>query len=151
MKTLKCDLCEVTADGETFEDWMTALRPHYMEAPGKIVEPYEPNVTALLNPEKLKWRHLVESGTPVPTPWPKDAYEEHSLAYQERRTAMREENVAESEMNKLFSDNQNIVEKMFADAPYSTVVGADVMNDPKQGKEEMEKWMADNRVRFDAA
>ncbi len=31
MKTLKCDLCEVTADGETYEDWMTALRPHYME------------------------------------------------------------------------------------------------------------------------
>ena len=32
MKTLKCDLCEVTADGETFEDWMTALRPHYTDA-----------------------------------------------------------------------------------------------------------------------
>ena len=32
MKTLKCDLCEVTADGETFDDWMQALRPHYVEA-----------------------------------------------------------------------------------------------------------------------
>ena len=29
MKTLKCDLCEVTAEGETFEDWMQALHPHY--------------------------------------------------------------------------------------------------------------------------
>ena len=26
MKTLKCDLCDVTAEGETFEDWMNAPR-----------------------------------------------------------------------------------------------------------------------------
>ena len=32
MKTLKCDLCEVTAEGETFEEWMKALHPHYTEA-----------------------------------------------------------------------------------------------------------------------
>ena len=37
MKTLKCDLCEVTADGETFEDWMKALRPHYMEAHSDVM------------------------------------------------------------------------------------------------------------------
>ena len=32
MKTLKCDLCDHEAQGETFEDWMEALKPHYMEA-----------------------------------------------------------------------------------------------------------------------
>ena len=32
MKTLKCDLCEVTAEGETFEAWMAALMPHYKVA-----------------------------------------------------------------------------------------------------------------------
>ncbi|MBA3733184.1 hypothetical protein H0W91_02280 [Patescibacteria group bacterium] len=32
MKTLKCDLCEVTAKGENFEEWMRALQPHYKEA-----------------------------------------------------------------------------------------------------------------------
>ena len=37
MKTLKCDLCEVTAEGETFEEWMTALRPHYMEAHADVM------------------------------------------------------------------------------------------------------------------
>lgn len=26
MKTLKCDLCEGTAQGETFEEWMRALQ-----------------------------------------------------------------------------------------------------------------------------
>lgn len=61
MKTLKCDLCEVAAQGETFEEWMMALQPHYMEA------------------------------------------------------------------------------------------HADVMQDPKNGKAEMEKWMGENRVRFEAA
>ena len=88
-------------------------------APDKIVEPYEPNVTALLDPENLKWRHLVTSGTPVPTPWPKDEYEKHSLAYQARRADMRKENVPESAMNKLFRDNQRIVEGMFSAAEYN--------------------------------
>jgi hypothetical protein len=37
MKTLKCDLCEVTAEGETFEEWMSALRPHYMEAHADVM------------------------------------------------------------------------------------------------------------------
>ena len=37
MKTVKCDLCEVTANGETFEEWMTALRPHYMEAHADVM------------------------------------------------------------------------------------------------------------------
>lgn len=61
MKTLACDLCDVTAEGETFEAWMEALQPHYMQ------------------------------------------------------------------------------------------MHADVMNDPSKGKEDMEKWMRENKSRFDAA
>lgn len=94
------------------------------EMPAEIIEPYEPNVTALLDPENVKWKHLVESDTPLPTPWPKEQYEEHSLAYQARRANMRAENVAEAQMNKLFIDNQHIVEGMFSEAPYATAVGA---------------------------
>ena len=94
------------------------------ETPTEIVEPYEPNVTALLDPENLKWKHLVESNTPLPTPWPKDEYETHSLAYQARRANMRKENVAESEMNRLFGDNQEIVEGMFSKAEHRDHIGA---------------------------
>jgi hypothetical protein len=94
------------------------------EAPGTIVEPFEPNVTALLDPANLKWRHLVAKDTPLPTPWPKEAYEEHSLAYQARRANMRAENVAEAEMNRLFMDNQRFVEDLFAGAQYSKSPGA---------------------------
>lgn len=32
MKTLKCDLCDHEAQGETFDAWMEAIKPHYAEA-----------------------------------------------------------------------------------------------------------------------
>ncbi len=38
MKTLTCDLCTVTAQGETFEDWMEALKPHYMTAHADVMQ-----------------------------------------------------------------------------------------------------------------
>ena len=94
------------------------------EAPETIVEPYEPNVTALQDPDNLKWRHLVNADTLVPTPWPKDKYEEHSLAYQERRAKMREENVPEAEMNALFRANQEFTEMLFSKAPQRDSIGA---------------------------
>ena len=43
MKTVKCDLCDVTASGETFEEWMKALYPHYQSAHPEIVN--DPNKT----------------------------------------------------------------------------------------------------------
>jgi len=94
------------------------------ESPSSIVEPYEPNVTALLDPADLKWRHLVGDDVPLPTPWPKNAFETHSLAYQARRQALREDDAPESRMNALFRENQRIVEALFAEAPRTDVVGA---------------------------
>lgn len=94
------------------------------ETSGEIIEPYEPNVTALLDPENLKWQHLVKEDTPLPTPWPKEAYDEHSLATQKVRAQMRANNVSEAEMNELFRTNQDVVEEMFSAAPNRDVVGA---------------------------
>ena len=37
MKTLKCDLCEATAEGETFDAWMKALMPHYTKAHADVI------------------------------------------------------------------------------------------------------------------
>ena len=89
-----------------------------------LIEPYRPNVTALLDKDKLKWRELVLEGTPLPTPWPKEAYEEHSIEYQEIRGKMREENVPESEMNALFDSTKEFVENMFSKAPTRSLIGA---------------------------
>ncbi|MEM7430933.1 MAG: hypothetical protein AAF351_03220 [Pseudomonadota bacterium] len=37
MTALSCDLCDHIAEGETFEDWMIALRPHYMESHADVM------------------------------------------------------------------------------------------------------------------
>ena len=94
------------------------------EAPDVITEPYEPNVTALLDPDNLKWKHLVANSTPLPTPWPKEAYEAHSIAAQVKRAQMRADNVPESEMNELFRDNQAFSEDLFAGNEYRDAIGA---------------------------
>jgi hypothetical protein len=49
------------------------------------VEPRAPNITALLDPDALKWRHLVIESTPLPTPWPKAEYDRRDLPYQKER------------------------------------------------------------------
>ncbi|TNF80492.1 MAG: hypothetical protein EP301_13280 [Gammaproteobacteria bacterium] len=41
MKAVKCDLCDHVAEGETFEDWMKALAPHYAEAHADVMS--DPN------------------------------------------------------------------------------------------------------------
>jgi len=38
MKTMKCDLCDHEAQGETFDEWMEALKPHYMEAHAEVMK-----------------------------------------------------------------------------------------------------------------
>lgn len=37
MKTLKCDLCDFEAKGETFGEWMNTLKPHYAEAHAEVM------------------------------------------------------------------------------------------------------------------
>jgi hypothetical protein len=37
MKTLKCDLCDHEAEGETFEEWMNALKPHYADTHAEVM------------------------------------------------------------------------------------------------------------------
>jgi hypothetical protein len=53
-------------------------------------EPEEANITALLDPEKLKWRDLVDPGTELPTPWEKEAYDREDAAYQDERKLLNE-------------------------------------------------------------
>jgi hypothetical protein len=88
------------------------------------VEPWEPNVTALLDPEALKWRELVEPGTPIPTPWEQEAFDEVSLAYQEKRQAMREAGAGEEEMEALFAEIKAVTEPMLKAEEHHGRVGA---------------------------
>ncbi|MEI7811698.1 MAG: M64 family metallopeptidase [Ignavibacteria bacterium] len=57
----------------------------YNEFYPKGVEPVEPNITALLNPDGLKWKSLITQGIELPTPWEKEVYDSTDLAYQKIR------------------------------------------------------------------
>jgi hypothetical protein len=93
-------------------------------APQAIIEPWEPNITALLDQDRLKWRHLVADGTPLPTPWAKAALEAYQLDVQARRKQIRADRRPESEMDALFREEQAHVTRMFARDRYRSVVGA---------------------------
>ncbi len=73
-----------------------------------VVEPWEPNVTALLKKDELKWRDLVAHSTPVPTPWPKEEFEARQRDFQARRKQIRAERRPESEMSALFREEQGL-------------------------------------------
>jgi len=87
-------------------------------------EPWEPNLTALHDPAHLKWKDLVESDTPLPTPWDKEAFEKQSRAYQERRRKLRASSAAEEEMEKLFREVEAAETRLLAGMKYSGRIGA---------------------------
>ena len=57
--------------GDEYYSSSTAYNDFY--SPG--IEPWEPNVTALVDPSKVKWADLVSQGVTVPTPWAKARYD----------------------------------------------------------------------------
>lgn len=94
----------------------------YAAAPAARVEPWEPNVTALLEPERLKWK--TSPATPLPTPWPKAEFETFQRENQARRAKLRADRRPESEMSALFSAEQRHTEKLFAGQPQEAAIGA---------------------------
>jgi len=87
------------------------------------VEPWEPNATAFMDPRALKWRDLVEPGTPVPTRWPKEEFERYTKDVQQRRRAIRAANRPESEMDALFREEQTHDTALLNSGPYAGKVG----------------------------
>ncbi len=105
------------------------------------VEPWEPNVTALLpqrGPDRpvprgndelsersiLKWADIVLPNTPIPTPWAKDLFESYSREIQKRRSQLRKDQRPESEMEALFHEELQHESQMFAGEKYTGKVGA---------------------------
>ncbi len=88
------------------------------------VEPWEPNVTALLDPSQLKWKDLVTPGTPIPTPWPTEEFETYTKAIQQRRRAIRAANRPEAEMDALFLEEEKRDTALLNEGPHAHVVGA---------------------------
>lgn len=85
-------------------------------------EPWEPNITA--SGTRPKWMELVTAGTPLPTPWDKEAFETHAREYQKERAKLREANVPESQMDELFRRDLEWNTKFLGSQKYAGRVGA---------------------------
>ena len=92
--------------------------------PGTRTEPWEPNVTALLDPANLKWKDLVEKGTPVPTPWNKDEFDRFERGIQQQRKELRAAGKPEAEMEELFRKEREKEDAMFGSEKFAGKVGA---------------------------
>lgn len=113
-----------------FGHHFAALADEYYTSPVAYVsgeerpEPWEPNVTALREPARLKWKRHVRAETPLPTPWPKAEFEAYQRDNQARRVELRKQNRPESEMSALFEAERRFTDQLVSRAPYRDAIGA---------------------------
>jgi len=88
------------------------------------IEPWEPNVTVLLDPTNLKWKDLIAPGTPIPTPWRKESFEAYEKQIQTQRRQIRAQNQPEAEMDSLFREEKRKEDALLASERYAGRVGA---------------------------
>lgn len=96
----------------------------YETGAADLPEPWEMNVTALKDPSRLKWKELVQSGTPLPTPWSKEAFEKTSREYQGRRKALLAAGKPPAAIDELFREQQKTEAAFFAKEAHAGKVGA---------------------------
>ncbi|MGD0617799.1 MAG: IgA Peptidase M64 [Bryobacteraceae bacterium] len=85
-------------------------------------EPWEPNATA--DPHAAKWKDLIETGTPLPTPWAKEEFEADEKTIQAHRRQIRADHRPEAEMEALFASELAVTAPLLARPPYGNKVGA---------------------------
>ncbi len=85
-------------------------------------EPWEPNVTT--NPQQPKWHKHIQSGTALPTAWPKQEYETQLRSYQKRRAELRRQQRPEHEMSQLFQQDFASTNALFNQSPQRKTIGA---------------------------
>jgi hypothetical protein len=100
------------------------VSPVAYTTPAAKVEPWEPNVTALLDPASLKWKDLITPVIELPSPWNKEEYEKGAREFQKRREKLRSENKPEQDMEALFAELREFEQKHFASEKLRDKVGA---------------------------
>ena len=96
----------------------------YEDLTAQNVEPWEPNVTAMLDPKHLKWGDVVDSATPLPTPWRQEAFDKVDLEYQAKRKKMIDEKAPEETAEALFRDVKQATAPMLQAEKFFGKVGA---------------------------
>ncbi len=94
------------------------------EIPEIKAEPWEPNITALLDKSKLKWKELVDKETPLPTPWNKEPFDQYGYKVQKERDSLRAAKVPEEIMEELFQRQSQQEDQFFSQEKYRDKVGA---------------------------
>jgi hypothetical protein len=109
---------------------MAALADEYYtsavsyEVPKITVEPWETNITAMFDKKNLKWKDLVEAGTPLPTPWNKEEFDKFGYNIQKTRDSIRAALLPEPVMEALFDKQLKGENAFFAQEKYKDKVGA---------------------------
>lgn len=87
----------------------------YNEFYPKGIEPLEPNLTALIDPNNLKWKNLLSPKIDLPVPWEKEEFEKLDLEYQKIRQELNEkiaklkrEKAAVDEIEKLQEESEKL-------------------------------------------
>ena len=86
-------------------------------------EPNSPNITALFDPDNLKWKHLVEESTPIPTPWGQAVYDSIAIVYQQNRKDLIEAGASIIEMDSLSKDFKQLTNSLVKSQKYYGKVG----------------------------
>lgn len=94
------------------------------EMGSQVVEPFELNVTTYTEKDKIKWGDLIHEDTPLPTPWGKEKFDDHSNQIQEQRQKMRDAKVSEDQMEQLFRQQREWEEDYLSQIPHAGDVGA---------------------------
>ena len=75
-------------------------------------EPAEANITALLDSDNIKWKHLLSDGIELPTPWAKTKFDVKDLEWQEQRRELNDR-IAELQKNGASADEVSAVKERY--------------------------------------
>jgi IgA peptidase M64/peptidase M64-like protein len=104
------------------DEYYTSAVAYDTSAP--VVEPWEPNLSAVFDPAAIKWKELLDPGVPLPTPWSKEEFETYEKGIQDRRKALRARHAPEAEMDALFKEELEHVRPLLGRPPNGGKVGA---------------------------
>lgn len=110
----------------------------YNEFYPKGSEPDEPNITALLENDNVKWKNLITKGVKIPTVWRKDEFDRMNSAFAEKRADINAKieslikegatlsaiQKARKELNALINRKEKEDRKFFSSSKNLGVVGA---------------------------
>ncbi len=103
------------------DEYYNSAVSYNTEAP-ITVEPWEKNITAYIDGQ-FKWSDQIRKGTPLPTPWDKENFDEFGKQVESERERLRVSGAPESDLEKLFVEQRQTEQDMFAKMKYRNRIG----------------------------